>query len=554
MATMKKSTPKRSEAELQRDIYSPLVTKLDDNHVLKTNVELVKSKENLNAKPDYIMQIKGNWTPLEVFSTAINENFRVPLERICKYAHNSSFRDQSHADDSEKEPTAITPPHGFVLIGDAQTIYLGYASTADIGVNPELEPGHTHGFVYQNDKPVSWHVSPLSDALIQDMRNTVQEYIAASQKSPATLTIKDTLPPPTNYTQLRHQLRNTRITSPESLTEKQLQELLYNPVVKEIDDKHELKTNIVLLKSKANRNAEPDYIMQINGNWTPLEIFATAINENTRVPLERICKYAYNGSFRDESHAGNNEKEPTAITPPHGFVLIGDAQTIYLGYASTADIGVSKELEPGTHTHGFVYQNDKPVSWQVSALSDALIQDMRNTVQEYIATSQKSKAILTIKSTLPAPIDIVAALQPLRPYVGGNADLMDNVASLADEIKGLPKTRSPIENLCLCTPVGDNVYFTRIDDVWFPVHINYAGTPTAIDYKKYTYVEEFKVPSAIIPIEQPHGISLVASLQGIDIMYTDENGKTTKSLKKIAINTTSIKARQTILECYSDHE
>jgi hypothetical protein len=131
---------------------------------------------------------------------------------------------------------------------------------------------------------------------------------------------------------------------------------------------------------------------------------------------------------------------------------------------------------------------------------------------------------------------------------------MDTVASLADEIKGLAKTDSPIENLCLCTPVGDNVYFTRIDDVWFPVHINYAGTTTAIDYKKYTYLEEFKAPSAVIPIDQAHGISLVASMQGIDIMYTDENGKTTKSLKKIAINTTSTKARQTILECYSDNE
>jgi hypothetical protein len=554
MATTKKSTPKRSEAELQRDIYSPLVTQLDDNHVLKTNIELLKSKENLNAKPDYIMQINGNWTPLEVFSTAINENFREPLERICKYAHNSSFRDQSHADNIELEPIAITTPHGFVLIGDAQTIYLGYASIADIGVNPELEPGsHTHGFVYQNDKPVSWRVSTLSDAVIQDMRDTVQGYIVASQKSKAILTIKDTLPPPTNYTQLRHQLRNTRITSQKSLTEKQLQELLYNPVVKEIDDKHELKTNIKLLKSKANQHAEPDYIMQINGNWTPLEIFATAINENTRVPLERICKYAYNGSFRDESHAGNNEKEPTAITPPHGFVLIGDAQAIYLGYASTADIGVSNELEAGTHTHGFVYQNDKPVSWQVSTLSDAMIQDMRNTVQGYIASSQKSKAILIIKNTLPA-INYKTALQPLRPYTGGNADLMDTVASLADEIKGLAKTDSPIENLCLCTPVGDNVYFTRIDDVWFPVHINYAGTTTAIDYKKYTYLEEFKAPSAVIPIDQAHGISLVASMQGIDIMYTDENGKTTKSLKKIAINTTSTKARQTILECYSDNE
>ena len=552
MATTKKSTPKRSEAELQRDVYSSLVTKLDDNHELKTNVELVKST---NAKPDYIMQIKGNWTPLEVFSTAINENFREPLERICKYAHNSSFRDQSHVVDKEKESTPITTPHGFVLIGDAQTIYLGYADTADIGVNPELEPGsHTHGFVYQNDKPVSWRVSTLSDAVIQDMRNTVQKYIATSQQSPATPTVKDTLPPPTNYTQLRHQLRNTRITSPESLTENQLQELLYNPVVKEIDDNHELKTNIKLLKSNPNRHAEPDYIMQINGNWTPLEIFATAINENTRVPLERICKYAYNSSFRDQSNVVDSEKEPTAITPPHGFVLIGDAQTIYLGYASTADIGVNPELEPGSHTHGFVYQNDKPVSWQISTLSDAMIQDMRNTVQGYIASSQKSKAILTLKNTLPKPINIVAALQPLRHYAGGNADLMDTVASLADEIKGLAKTVSPIENLCLCTPVGDNVYFTRIDDVWFPVHINYAVTPTAIDYKKYTYLEEFKAPSAVIPIDQAHGISLVASTQGLDIMYTDENGKATKSLKKIAINTTSTKARQTILACYSDHE
>jgi hypothetical protein len=73
-------------------------------------------------------------------------------------------------------------------------------------------------------------------------------------------------------------------------------------------------------------------------------------------------------------------------------VLIGDAQTIYLGYASTADIGVSKELKAESHTHGFVYQNDKPVSWQVSTLSDAMIQDMRNTVQWYIASSQKSQS------------------------------------------------------------------------------------------------------------------------------------------------------------------
>ena len=350
-------------------------------------------------------------------------------------------------------------------------------------------------------------------------------------------------------------MATTKKSTPKR-SEAELQRDIYSPLVTQLDDNHVLKTNVELVKSKENLNAKPDYIMQIKGNWTPLEVFSTAINENTRVPLERICKYAYNSSFRDQSHTSDKEKESTAITPitpPHGFVLIGDAQTIYLGYASTADIGVNPELEPGSHTHGFVYQNDKPVSWQVSTLSDAMIQDMRNTVQGYITSSQKSKAILIIKNTLPT-INYKTALQPLRPYTGGNADLMDTVASLADEIKGLAKTDSPIENLCLCTPVGDNVYFTRIDDVWFPVHINYAGTTSAIDYKKYTYLEEFKAPSAVIPIDQAHGISLVASMQGIDIMYTDENGKTTKSLKKIAINTTSTKARQTILECYSDNE
>lgn len=350
-------------------------------------------------------------------------------------------------------------------------------------------------------------------------------------------------------------MATTKKSTPKR-SEAELQRDIYSPLVTKLDDNHELKTNIKLLKSKPNQHAEPDYIMQINGNWTPLEVFATAINENFREPLKRICKYAHNSSFRDQSHVVDKEKESTPITTPHGFVLIGDAQTIYLGYASTADIGVNKELEPGKHTHGFVYQNDKPVSWHVSPLSDAVIQDIRNTVKKCIDISQQSPTTLTIKGTLPPPIYIVAALQPLRPYTGRNADLMDNVASLADEIEGLPKTICPIENLCLCTPVGNNVYFTRIDDVWFPVHINYSGTPTAIDYKKYTYVEEFNAPSAIIPIKQPHGISLVASTQGFDIMYTDQNGKTTTLHNKLAINTNSTRtqARQTILECYSDHE
>ena len=132
---------------------------------------------------------------------------------------------------------------------------------------------------------------------------------------------------------------------------------------------------------------------------------------------------------------------------------------------------------------------------------------------------------------------------------------MSNVALLADSINAIPKDTCPVESLWLCTPVSNNVYFTRIDDVWFPVHINYADTPSAIDYKKYTNINAFQAPSAVIPIEE-HGISLVASTQGLDIMYTDENGKTTTLHKKIPINTLNARtqARDTILECYSESE
>ena len=151
---------------------------------------------------------------------------------------------------------------------------------------------------------------------------------------------------------------------------------------------------------------------------------------------------------------------------------------------------------------------------------------------------------------------LIKALQPLRPYAGADRMLMNNVALLADSINAIPKDICLVESLWLCAPVGDNVYFTRIDDVWFPVHINYVDTPSAIDYKKYTNIKEFQAPSEVIPIKDAHRISLVASTQGLDIMYTDEKGKTTTLHKKIAINTPDDRsqARQIILKCYSDHE
>jgi hypothetical protein len=161
-----------------------------------------------------------------------------------------------------------------------------------------------------------------------------------------------------------------------------------------------------------------------------------------------------------------------------------------------------------------------------------------------------------VKPPKPSNEYLIAALQPLRPYAGADRMLMNNVALLADSINKIPKDVCPVESLWLCTPMSNNVYFTQIDKVWFPVHINYAGIHTTIDYNKYTYLVKFKAPSKVIHINEEHGISLVANPQGLDIMYTDENGNTTTLYQKIPFNTPDdrSKARQTILECYSESE
>jgi hypothetical protein len=273
-----------------------------------------------------------------------------------------------------------------------------------------------------------------------------------------------------------------------------------------------------------------DYVIQISNTssqyWLPVEVKIDIANPINRNILEQVKKYTYCNSFINP-HNG----DPKIIDETHGVVLIIDKNGVYV-----------------TNNGEFVQECgiNKP-KWKRKELS-GLVDGVHTIIDDI-----RAKLITTIQQSIKdEKRHIIAAMQPLRPYAGGNADLMHNVASLADAFSELSKTSCPIETLCLCTPVGDNVYFTRIDDIWFPVHINYTGAPTAIDYKKHTYVKEFKAPSNHIPIRQTHGISLVASPQRLEIMYTDENGTTTTLHNKIIINTPDAhaQARQTILDYY----
>jgi hypothetical protein len=360
---------------------------------------------------------------------------------------------------------------------------------------------------------------------------------------------------PQNYQKIHQD--NDVFSGIDDLTEQQVRSYFLNYVVDDLDDSQSHANRTIEIKTA---NGRADYFISVNRVYIPFEA-KKDIGDGSAV-LHQIRKYANISEFAKKEYEASLDKLITktiTINKPHGVVLIGDKNGIYLAYSDNKGKGY------------FVFRNSQKLFWTCRKITPEIIKDILTCVSEiyqlndkFTSGSTSTHKILLSNTTYnlvhvepPKASNsyIISALQPLRPYAGGNADLMDNVASLADAIEGLPKTICPIETLCLCTPVGDNVYFTRIEDVWFPVHINYAGTPTTINYKKYTNVNVFQAPGAPIYIEE-HGISLVASTQGLDIMYTDEKGKTTRLYQKIPFNTPDerTQARDTILECYSESE
>jgi hypothetical protein len=395
---------------------------------------------------------------------------------------------------------------------------------------------------------------------------------------------------PQNY-QEKHKKHDV-FSGINKLTEQQVRSYFLNYVVDELDDSKSHINRTIEIKTA---NGRADYFVSINGVYIPFEakIDAKKNKKTETAVLHQIQKYAHISEFERTVYDATIDKlikKTIPITKPHGVVLIGDKKGIYLAYSDSNGKGYfvarngqnsalfwsCKEITPKIieEIKACVYEmyelNDKFIDGNMSThkklLSNTTYNLMHkpqsaNSININDIITARPEIIPTVNETsIPETSDdaididyIISALQPLRPYAGADRMLMNNVALLADSINAIPKDTCPVESLWLCTPVSNNVYFIRIDDVWFPVHINYTGTLTAIDYKKYTYVEEFQAPSAVISIEE-HGISLVASTQGLDIMYTDENGNTTTLHEKIAINTTDARtqARDTISEYYNN--
>jgi len=352
------------------------------------------------------------------------------------------------------------------------------------------------------------------------------------------------------------------------LTEQQVRSYFLNYVVDDLDDSqsHVNRTIEVYVKDKENEETSnrADYFVSINGVYIPFEA-KKDIGKGGGV-LHQIQKYANITEFTKTEYDATIEKlitKPIRIDKPHGVVLLGDKNGIYLAYSDSNGKGY------------FVQRNGKQLFWSCKSITPDVIKVIKNHVSKLYELNDKFTngnttysykerdglrqidITYSLEHVKPPKLSnkyLIAALQPLRPYAGADRMLMNNVALLADSINAIPKDACPVESLWLCTPVGDNVYFARIDKEWFPVHINYAGIPTAIDYKKYTYLVKFRAPSAVIRMNEPHGISLVASTQGLDIMYTDENGNTTTLHEKIVINTTDARtqARDIISEYYNN--
>jgi hypothetical protein len=386
----------------------------------------------------------------------------------------------------------------------------------------------------------------------------------------------------------------------DDLTEQQVRSYFLNYVVDDLDDSqsHVNRTIEVYVKDKENEEIRnrADYFVSINGVYIPFEAKKDIVKRSAvSAVLHQIRKYANITEFTKTEYDVNAEEpiklkinhnakfieKTISIAKPHGVVLIGDRKGIYLAYSDSNRKGY------------FVQRNGKQLFWSCLNITPDVINEIKKNVSklyelndkftngnttysykerdglrqidityslEHVEPPKQRISSTVNETSIPETSDdaididyIISALQPLRPYTGADRMLMNNVALIADSINAIPKDTCPVESLWLCTPVSNNVYFTRIDDVWFPVQINYVGIPTAIDYKKYTNIDAFQAPSAVIPIEE-HGISLVASPQGLDIMYTDENGNTTTLHKKIPINTPDerTQARDTISEYYNN--
>lgn len=334
----------------------------------------------------------------------------------------------------------------------------------------------------------------------------------------------------------------------------------YNADVKMVYRERFLRRTDELPNSLTNYTNEDDgfadYVIQVGNTsskyWLPVEVKIDITKENDF--LNQVKKYTYRNRLL------NPHTKKSMLYSTHGVVLVLDKNGVYITKNGSflQECGFGKPM--------WERKNFTEPDVLITDIRTRLISELRKTAKEYnnarIIAHQNTPHYVSEKSipkisdnTLDINKYLITALQPLRPYAGADRMLMNNVALLADSINVIQKDTCPVESLWLCTPVSNNVYFTRIDDVWFPVHINYTGKSTTIDYKKYTNIKEFQAPSAVISIEE-HGISLVASIQGLDIMYTDENGNTTTLHKKIPINTPDDRsqARQTILECYSESE
>jgi hypothetical protein len=273
---------------------------------------------------------------------------------------------------------------------------------------------------------------------------------------------------------------------------------------------HVNRTIEVYIKDKENEKIynRADYFVSINRVYIPFEA-KKDIGKGGGV-LHQIRKYANITEFTKTEYDVVSEKlitKPISITnKPHGVVLLGDKNGIYLAYSDLNGRGY------------FVKRNGERLSWPCRITPD-VIKDIKahvskmyelndkfmsgNTTYSYNERNGFRQIEITyslehVKPPKPNNDYLIAALQPLRPYAGGNADLMNNVALLADSINANSKDICPVESLWLCTPMSNNValYANRQSMV-----------PRAHQLRRYTHhhrLQQIHLPREIQGTQQSH--------------------------------------------------
>jgi len=170
--------PELNEQQVRSFFLNYLVDDLNDHRdytqrYFEVRTPSKKADDDTMFRADYFLTISNKLLPLEA-KTNIGDGKAV-LAQIHQYAHVNHFRQRALLAREEKWETKevqIPTPHGVVLIGDCNGLWLAY-------VNVDNYEAH---FVYSNDRQLFWPRQEFNDEKINEIKTIVSELIALDTK------------------------------------------------------------------------------------------------------------------------------------------------------------------------------------------------------------------------------------------------------------------------------------------------------------------------------------------------------------------------------------